>query len=405
MPRAALLAVLGGVVVLATAGAPQSLGSLLRVGTDSPSIAGTQLAVGLSGAAAIAGCLFARRFWRVLLPAGAVGVLVASAIHLPVLQEVSVRVPGEGAPVPDAVAHPVAACLLGAASGVLLVGLLGAVESIQDQGPSVGIVAVAAYCGAAVVGPLVDAAGPVRLAVTAVATLLTTAVFAVKAPDSAGGRVWPAAVVVFLPLVSTAFVAASGRHLLGTTTGGMLGILLVALALAAAGGLHRVLAVAACGLALAAPATLLLFLHSSLATGRPWYVWPLGLIGVLSGAAARKLPWAGRAAVLAAIPTAAVGLQIGGESRTTQSLLTLAFLITALAAVAAATSAAAPREELPAFATLVTTAAVGFGFAAGLFTRRTSGPLDPSAPLVSAGYFLVAAALLAILGKRLNEEP
>lgn len=59
-----LLAVLGGVVVLATAGAPQSLEYLLRVGLDTPGSAGTQLVVGACGAVATALSLPARRFWR-----------------------------------------------------------------------------------------------------------------------------------------------------------------------------------------------------------------------------------------------------------------------------------------------------------------------------------------------------
>ncbi|WIV58455.1 hypothetical protein [Amycolatopsis nalaikhensis] len=512
-PRPSLPAVLGGVVVLATTGAPQSISYLLRVGIDTPRHAGTQLAVGLCGAVAIAVCLFAARFWRWLLPAGAVGVFAAALAHLPVLREVTVRVPGEDAPVPDVVAHPVAACVLSAASGVLLVGLLAAARS----GMVVGVVAVAAYYGVALVGPLLDAGAAVRLAVTGVAALLTGAALVGRGapagqtlpawqippadhgshaspaaknppgwPGSAAGpawspeesphgpnsptdqtsttghtwspeqaphgpnsptdqtsttghtwspeqaphgpnsptdqtstrsgpvtaathsatrRVWPAAVVVFLPLIPTAFVAVLGRQLLGTTTGGLVGVLLVVASLAAAGSRDRLFAVAASALVLAAPATVLVFAHSSLAAGRPGYLWVVALVGIFSGTAARHLPWAARAAVLAALPMAAVGLQLGGDSQTIQGLLSGALLIFALGAVAAVTSAAAPRGELPAFAALVTTAAVGFGFAAGLFTRRTSGPLDPSAPLVSAGYFLVAAALLAILGKRLSEEP
>ncbi|HEY3472586.1 MAG TPA: hypothetical protein VGL47_46125, partial [Amycolatopsis sp.] len=338
-------------------------------------------------------------------------------------------------------------------------------------GMVVGVVAVAAYYGVALVGPLLDTGAAVRLAVTGVAALLTGAALAGRGapagqtspawqippadhgshaspaaqnppggPGSAAGLawspeqdphgpnpptdqtstrsgpvtaathsaargVWPAAVVVFLPLIPTAFVAVLGRQLLGTTTGGLVGVLLVVASLAAAGSRDRLFAVAASALVLAAPATVLVFAHSSLAAGRPGYLWVVALVGIFSGTAARHLPWAARAAVLAALPMAAVGLQLGGDSQTIQGLLSGALLIFALGAAAATASAAAPREELPAFAALVTTAAVGFGFAAGLFTRRTSGPLDPSAPLVSAGYFLVAAALLAILGKRLNEEP
>ncbi|MEV6874173.1 hypothetical protein [Amycolatopsis sp. NPDC051128] len=408
-PTWTLLAVLGGVVVLATTGAPQSLEYLLRVGLDAPGSAGAQLAVGACGALATALSLLAKRFRRWLLPTGAAGVFAATALHLTVPRELALRIAGTPAQPSDVAAHPVIACLLAAASGVLLVGLLGAVQSLANPAPVTGIVAAAAYCGVAVTGPLVQAASPIRLTVTAVAVVLTAGALTVRTAQPPSGRVWPAAVVVVLPLGPTVLVALTGKPVLGTATGSLLGLSLVALALAATGGVRRLLAVAAAGLVLAAPAMLLLFLHTAPATGHPWYAWPLALLGVLAGGAlARRLTWAAVAAVLAAGPMMALGLRTAGESQGIATVLTWVFVVLALAAVSATTGAAAPRGQLPEFAALVTTAAVGFASAAGLFTgstRGVEGLIDEGPLLVSAGYVVVAAVLLMVLARLQGSGP
>ncbi|SDD67051.1 hypothetical protein [Actinokineospora iranica] len=404
----AVAAAVAGVVLLGLAGAPQSVDFLLWTGIDSPHAVGAQLAVAVSGAVATAVAVVLARWWRWALVAGAVGVAVALAVDAPPSGGLSVRLRG-ATPSGELAMSAGWACVLAAAAGVLLVGVLGAVQRLMSERPRyavlAGVAACAGYFGVSVTGILrgVDPAVP------AVGMALVTVGAALRAGGGATwGRTRPvAAVIVLLTAVPTAVVALRGAEILGTEVGGVVGVLLAAAAIA--GGGRDWAFVGALGAVLAAPVPMLVLLHST-ATGEVWYAWPIALAGVLAGAvAATRVAWAAPPVVaVAALPVAAMASQIGGKDfGVPLAWIFLGLATAAVAAVGAVSATAFP--DLPSLGALATTAAVGVSHALGFVRSGPDGALDldnvvgPAGQGVSAVLLLAGAALLVLSTVRQRE--
>ncbi|MPZ85669.1 MAG: hypothetical protein GEV28_36930, partial [Actinophytocola sp.] len=241
-----------GAVLLAFVGAPQSLDMMALVGPDSPEAIGTQLATALAGAVATAAAVLLSRHWRWLVAGGAVAVLVGVVLHDPAPALLTVEIaPGD----PRTPADPAVTAFVMAASGVLLIGLLGLAQEllrVSRLGAAVaGLVGVAGYFGVALVGRLLTAEPAIRIAVAAVAAALTvltmlTAVTArpgaamaedaevgdhavddrarqgaLPADTAAGRRIrLLAAGAVLLAVLPTVLVAITGEVVFGTLVGG-----------------------------------------------------------------------------------------------------------------------------------------------------------------------------------------
>lgn len=414
---ALVIAAFAGAVVLAFADAPQSVGLVFKIGVDHPSYAGEQLAVALAGALATALAVLFAAQWRWLLPAGALGVLVAHLMFNPGWEGITARVVDvndDGAPVVPEFARQLPWMCLGIASaGVLLVGLLGAVQRLYRLHPvgasAAVVVACAGYLGASVVGPLraVDM-DTVRLVVLAVAFVLTGAALVTResadpTPELPTRARLAAAGAVVLTVAPTVLVAVTGKTGFGTALGGVVGLLVLAAAVFAAVSLGRnaLLAVTAAGLALAAPVTILIPLADALVVG-----WADSTVGVLTllavaGASGAAL-FLGRLVAAAGVlgVTALVMLWMASglvpEAPTFFSVLLLMF---GMASVGLAVGSTAPffahRNALPAAGAVITTMALGVHLTLS-FLRIGSGA-EPNLDMVwGRGAFIVAGVLLAI---------
>lgn len=339
--------------MLAFAGAPMSVDALMWTGIDHPDVIGFQLAVAVSGATGMALAIAAAAWWRWVLVAGVLAVGVALAIDPPPEGGLSARVrsASDSSTVDPAIA-PLWGGVLAAASGALLIAVLCAARRATAGSALAGVAACAGYFGVSLSGALRDE-GNVRLAVVAVA-----AVVAVWAAVRSAGEVVkpsPGASVVLLTALPTAAVAVSGEAVLGTSAGLVIGLVLVAAAVLAAG--QDRLLVAGLGLLLTAPFTLLVLLHSVVA-GEIWYAWPIAGAGVLAGVATAR--FAPLVVAVAIIPTAL--LAFGGVDGAIGKAAVWAFLALMMAALAAsATAAARVAINLPVLAALTATAAVGIG--------------------------------------------
>jgi hypothetical protein len=358
--------------------------------------------------------LFAAR-WRWLLPAGALGVLVAHLMFNPGWEGITARVVvNDDAPVVPEFARELPWMCLGIASaGVLLVGVLGAVQRLYRVHPvgaaAAVVVACAGYLGASVVGPLrgVDM-DTVRLVVLAVAFVLTGATLVTResadpTPELQTRARLAAAGAVVLTVAPTVLVAISGETAFGTVLGGVVGLLVLAAAVLAALSLGRnaLLAVAAAGLALAAPVTILIPLADALVVS-----WTDSTVGVLTllavaGAAGAAL-FLGRLVAAAGVLglTALVMLWMASglvpDAPTFFSVLLLMF---GMASVGLAVGSTAPffahRNALPAAGAVITTMALGVHLTLS-FLRLNSGD-EPNLEMIwGRGAFIVAGVLLAI---------
>lgn len=412
--RVLLVATVAGAVVLAIADAPQSIGLVFRVGVDSPQFAGEQLAIALAGAIGTALAVLFSAWWRWLLPAGALGVLVSHLIFNPGGQGITAKVfdPGETRVPPEFVRELPAAALGLAASGVLLIGLFGAIQRLAHEHPVGASVAAVAGCGgylgASVVGPLrgveVDTA---RLIVLAVAVVLTGAVLLLReTADPSGVLPIPArlsvAIAVLFTAAPTAYVAITGEHGFGTAAGGLVGLLILAAGTFAARklGPHGLLATAAVGIALAAPATVLILFAELLIAG--WGERPQGIVGLLAVLAAAGLAFIRRrldAAAAALLLTALIAVLLAAVMSADSEFLVWALLATSIASVGLAIGATAPtfaaRGALPAAAAVITTMALGV-YCTLNFLRISGDGRENLEMLWGAGAFLTMGALLVI---------
>lgn len=431
-----------GAVLLAFVGAPQSLGMVALVGPDSPDAIGPQLATALAGAVATAVAVLVSRHWRWLVAGGALAVLVGVVLHDPSPALLTVEIaPADPRPPLD----PVVTAFVMAASGVLLIGLLGlAGELLRTSrlgAATAGLVGVAGYFGVALVGRLLTAEPAVRIAVAVVAAALTVLTVLTARPDTApdGGPAAPdtapdggpgapdtrpvepggtpvagsrarllAAGAVLLAVLPTVLVAITGEVAFGTLAGGVAGLVVLGGALAAASpaGARATLAVAATGAVLAAPVVLLVVIRDSVA-GQVWYGWPLALAGVLCGAAlAGRLP-----ANAPALAAAAVMIALVVTHRPPEALVWV-YLVLVMAAVAATVGTAARQHgDLPAFGALATAAAVGVHASLHLARMSADGNADPakvlgpSGQVASAVVLAVAAVVLLLLSGRRRARP
>lgn len=412
--RVLLVATVAGAVVLAIADAPQSIGLVFRIGVDSPRLAGEQLAIALAGAIGTALAVLFSAWWRWLLPAGALGVLVSHLIVNPGWQGITARVadPTE-TPVPPEFVRELPATALGlAASGVLLIGLFGAIQRLAHEHPAGASVAAVAGCGgylgASVVGPLrnieVDTA---RLIVLAVAVVLTGAVLLLReTTDLSGVLSIPArlsvAIAVLFTVAPTGYVAIAGEIGFGTAAGGVIGLLILAAGTFAALklGPHGLLATAAVGIALAAPATVLVPLADFLVAG--WGEAPQSIVGLLAVLAAAGLAFTRRrldAAAAALLLTALIAVLLAAGLGQDNEFLLWTVLAAIIASVGLAVGATAPtfaaRGALPAAAAVITTMALGVHCT--LSFLRISGEGQPNLEMLwGPGAFLTTGALLVI---------
>lgn len=76
-----VIATFAGIAVLAFADVPQSLDMVFLTGPDSPEFIGPQLTVALAGAVATGAAVLVARFWRWLLPASSLGLLIVHLVH------------------------------------------------------------------------------------------------------------------------------------------------------------------------------------------------------------------------------------------------------------------------------------------------------------------------------------
>lgn len=410
-----IVAAFAGAIVLAFAAVPQSLSMMMVTGPDAPSFIAEQFAVAMAGALLTGTAILLAAWWRFLLPAGAVGVAVALLIHHPAAQGITMSVaePTQTATPPYFAAQLPWACLLVGSSGVLLIGVLGAVQRLLRAHPigasAAGVVGCAGYFGVLLAGPLLgEPAEGVRITVVLVAVLLTVVAVpyrdaVAEEPPPLSGRLM-AGVVVLASVLPTLVVAITRESGLGTAAGSLVGLVLVGLAAAGAGmiGVPAVLATAAAGLVLAAPAVVLLVTFDVVLAG-PWWGWPLSLGAIAVGAAiaySRQRLLLGSAALVPGIIVAlavALGLQV-------DVLIFAALLATSVLAATTVVGATAPtfarQRSLPAAGGLIITMAVGVHGTLNLvrISQTTGvGLLGPSSFYAVAAALLLAAGLLLAL--------
>lgn len=418
-----VLAGVAGAAVLGFAGAPQSLDLVFLVGPDYPNVIGEQLAVAVCGALATAVAVLRARHWRWLSALGAVGVLVAFLWHNPdpLGFTVDVRSPGgenEATRLPVPV---VWAAGLVASTGMLVVGLFGAVQALPrprwTRTGLAGLVGAAAYLGVSVIGGVRGANDVFRLVVLALA--VGAVLFVVvrhpggnPAPTRTGRRLEvAAAVAVLFSVLPTLLVLIRGEAGYGTVAGGLAGLVLLVVAPAAAAraGVAGVLAVGAVGLVLAAPVFLLLVLYDAM-IGHVWYGWPVALAGVLLGVAVAGRRWPAPAVVAAAaLPGFAVVAGVTDLDRPSGEVLLWLFLALTVAAVSATVGTAAEQfvrlRALPALAALGTVAALGVHGTLNLARVGADGEADiekvsgTTAQVISSLMLIGAAALLVLLDR------
>ncbi|MEU4767610.1 hypothetical protein AB0H12_30590 [Actinosynnema sp. NPDC023794] len=405
-----------GAVVLAFVGAPQSLGMFFVVGPDSPAHIGAQLVIALCGAGAMAVAVLVDRHWRWMVAAGAAGVVLATALHAPEYRGLTATaVDGAQDPAVRGLPIPVAVgCLVAGAAGVLVIGLFGVVREVaRTSGPGgalAGFVAVAGYYGVAVIGPARSAAATPRVLVVAVAAAvaITAVVRGGKAAVVEGsGRARSAgacaAVATVLPTVA---VAITGEQVFGTVTGGVVGLVVCGIAVAASAttGVRTVTAVVLTGLVLAAPVVMLVVIHDAPA-GATGFAWPLALAGVLVGAAGSLRTWSTAALVaLAILPF--IGMVLRPDERGVAEFVVWALLFLVVAAVAASTGLAFRVVGTPAFAALATASAVGAFGALNLWRAAVAdddgdvvASLGPGGHWASALLLGCAVALVPVVGR------
>ncbi|MGH3433438.1 MAG: hypothetical protein ACRDQB_11450 [Thermocrispum sp.] len=419
-----LAATLAGAVALAITDAPQSLGLVFRIGIDSPEVAGEQLIVAVAGAVATAVAVLLAGHWRRLLPIGGLGVLVSHLMFDPGWAGITARVvvPDETVP-PPAFALELPWVALGvAASGVLLVALLGAVQRLWREHPAGAAVAAitgcAAYLGPMVVGPLrAPDLGTARLIVLGLAVVITAAALLVRddpTPQApARTRIIVAGAVLFT-VAPTLLVAVTGQLGFGSWPNGVVGLVVLAAGATAAVtlGQNALLAAAAVGLALAAPVTVMLMLADALVIDWAWT--PQGLLvpaAVLLAAALAASRGRLLAAVVTLLLTAVVTLVMAGGLDTSGQVTFWAFLAGATASVALAVGSTTPlfaaRGSLPAAGAVITTMALGVHCT--LSFLRIGEPGRPRLEAVfgreaalTVGALLIIAAILLVLLQRLD---
>lgn len=394
-----LLAAVAGAVVLALVGAPQSPSMVFMAGPDSPAHIGPQLAIALSGALAMAvGVLSARR-WPWLISLGAIGVVVATALHAPKYQGLTAKVVGSStgpAPLPTPV---LVGCLVAAAAGVLVIGLFGAVgEMARTRGAALaGFVAVAGYYGVAIIGPLRSAEPIVRLLVVAVAAVVAIVAASLNGPGSStmSGRARVAGVSAALAIaLPTAVVAITGGQVSGTFTGGVVGLVVLGIAFAASVVAGVSTAVLATGLVLAAPVVLLIVIHDGPAAGGPGYAWPIALAGLLVGMlGAMRAGSSAVLLVLAALPFAGLASGLGSD-RTFAQVVVWALLFLVMAAAAATAGIAFRAVGTPVFAPLATAMALGVFGTIDLWRAGVGEHGGISASMGTGAHWISVALLL-----------
>jgi hypothetical protein len=418
-----VLAGVGGAISLAMVGAPLSVDMVFLIGPDQAALIGAQFAVLFCGAIATGVAILLARHWRWLLLAGSVGMVVAQAIRVPRLRGIAVQV-GRSKPdaVPDISAHPVWVCLLVASAAVLLVGVLGVAQELLRSNRLgaclAGFAGCAGYFGASIVSRLRAIPAPVQFIVVAVVAVITgLAVLRLRAAPGTTVR-WAsmvAAAAALVWLLPAMMVAIRSEAVFGTVTGGVVGLVVLALAIVASRptGTPGMLAVGATGLVLAAPLLVLVLVYDVLLIG-VWYAWPIAITGVLVGTASAAGPWELRAGIVAAAGLSMVGLAAGqAEKRSTGELVIWLFLALSVAAVATTVGSAAQVlariEAVPALGALGPLAALGVFGSLNLLRAATSGIssfnniFGTAANWVSAVLLLAAAGLLLVLRRTVTE--
>lgn len=411
-----LAAGVAGAVVLALVGGPQSLGMLFLVGPDSPDHIGAQVAIALCGAAALAVAVLFDRHWRWLVTAGVAGVVVATAIHAPKYQGLTARVVGgPDDPASQALPIPVAVgCLVVASAGVLVIGLFGVAREVgrvsRLGGALGGFVAVAAYYGVAVIGPLRSADATSRVVFLAVAAAVAiVAAFRTTGSDSESSRPQriAGACAGAATVLPTAVVAVTGEPTFGTVTGGVVGLVVLGIAIVAGAAISAktAAAVGATGLVLAAPVVLLVVIHDAPA-GSTGYAWPIALAGVLAGAVAALRTWSAATLVaLAVLPFIGLALRLGDGDHVTAEVIVWALLFLAMAAVAATAGRAFRVVGTPAFGAMATASALGVFGTVNLWRAAVDSGGGAGASIGHAGHWvsvvlLVCAVPVLLMGGR-----
>lgn len=394
-----LLAAVAGAVVLALVGAPQSPSMVFMVGPDSPTHIGPRLAIALSGAVAMAVAVLFDRHRPWLISLGAIGVVVATALHAPKYQGLTARVVGSSAgpaPFPTPV---LVGCLVAASVGVLVIGLFGAVSEVaRTRGAMLaGFVAVAGYYGVAIIGPLRSAEPIVRLLVVAVAAVVAIVAASLSRPGSstvsARARIAGASAALSIAL-PTAVVAITGDHVSGTFTGGVVGLVVIGIAFAASVMAGVSTAVLATGLVLAAPVVLLIVIHDGPAAGSPGYAWPIALAGLLVGMlGATRTGSSAVLLVLAALPFAGLASGLGSD-RTFAQVVVWALLFLVMAAAAATAGIAFRAVGTPVFAPLATAMALGVFGTIDLWRAGVADRGGISASMGTGAHWISVALLL-----------
>ncbi|WP_158847653.1 hypothetical protein [Saccharothrix deserti] len=405
-----------GAVVLAFVGSPQSLGMLFVVGPDSPAHIGAQLVIALCGAGAMAVAVLLDRYWRWLVAAGAAGVVLATVLHAPEYRGLTATAVGSGQdPATQGLSIPVAVgCLVAGAAGVLVIGLFGVVREVARSsragGALAGFVAVAAYYGVAVIGPARSAAATPRVLIVAVAAAvaITAVVLGGKAAvvESDGWARAAGACAAVATVLPTVAVAITGEQAFGTVTGGVVGLVVFGIAVAASAttGLRSVTAVALTGLVLAAPVVMLVLIHDAPA-GATGFAWPLALAGVLVGAVGALRTWSTAALVaLAVLPF--IGMALRPDERGVAEFVVWALLFLVMAAVAASAGLAFRVVGTPAFAALATASALGVFGTLNLWRAAVTeddggvgASLGTAGHWVSALLLVCAVALVLVVGR------
>lgn len=422
-----LIAPFAGAVVLAFADAPQSLGVIFRAGIDTPEFIGEQIAIALAGALATALAVLLARWWRWLLPAAAVGVLLAHLGYNPGVLGLRMRVvsPSDPDVPPEFVRELPWVCLDVASAGVLLIAVLAAAQRLHREhraGAAVAaVIGCAGYLGPSLTGPLrTTDTGTARLVVLALAVVLCGAtLFSRENADPQPPRRLPlparlaAAVAVVATVIPTVLVAVTGAQTFGTVAGGVAGLAVTAAAVAAAVqlGTNALLATGAVALTLAAPAAILFTFADALVVD----LWGLlGLVGVAIAAAAavgrnRHLAAAGllgaTALLMVLLASGALDFAEGGGSAIAWILV-----VACIAAVGASFGATAPmlasRAALPAAGAVVTAFAVGVHGTLNFVRIGDEGRPNLSMVfewpgfLLAAGLLAAGAGLLLVLRKR-----
>lgn len=402
-----------GAIVLAMVGAPYSPSMLFVVGPDSLADAGAQVGYALCGAGAMVFAVVFDRYWRWLLAAGVAGLAIATAVHAPKYIGIMARVVGSEQAAAQGIPFAVG-CLVSAAAGVLVIALFAVARQVAGTAGAVlgGVVAVAGYYGVALIGPLLSADATPRVVLVAVAAVV--AVLASSRcealPFETSGRIRIAAAAAAVATVlPTVLVAVTGKQGFATVVGGVVGLVVLGVAIVAAVTAGATPAVLAAGLVLAAPVVLLVVIHDAPAAGGR--AWLIALAGALVGAVAGLRSWA--AAVLVALltlPMVWLASGAGDNDRDTAEFVVWVFLFLAIAAVAASGGLAFRVVRTPAFGVLAMASAVGVFDALNLWRaavssgQGVSAAISPTAHWVSAALLVVAVPLLLVLGRERREN-